>query len=139
MKNTDNEYCITVRNKQTIDGETDIIEEVATGQYHVKNGKQYIMYKTENEGDVTSSMIKLDGNEIQIKRTGSINSLMVYRAGTVRTFAYNLPYGTVEMELETKRLISNLDENGGEISLLYTLGVQGDKYYNDMKITVVKR
>ncbi len=112
MKNTDNEYRIIVQNKQTIDGETDVIEETASGQYHIKNGKQYIMYKTENEGDITSCMIKLDGNEIQIKRTGSINSLMVYRTGERRNFAYNLPYGTVEMELETERVISNLDENG---------------------------
>lgn len=139
LKNTDNEYRIIVSNKQTIDGETDTIEEIAYGSYHEKNGKQYIMYKTENDDDKVSSMIKLDGNEVQIKRSGSINSTMVYKAGTKCIFMYNLPYGTVEMELETERIISNLAENGGTIEMLYTLSVQGEKYYNDMKITVVKR
>lgn len=138
LKNTDNEYRIIVSNKQTIDGETDTIEEIAYGSYHEKNGKQYIMYKTEND-DKVSSMIKLDGNEVQIKRSGSINSTMVYKAGTKRSFMYNLPYGTVELELETERITSNLAENGGTIEMLYTLSVQGEKYYNDMKITVVKR
>ena len=76
LKNTDNEYRITVSNRQTIDSETDTIEETAYGNYTEKNGKQYITYKTENDGDKISSMIKIDGNEILIKRTGSVNSSM---------------------------------------------------------------
>ena len=51
LKNTDNEYRITVSNRQTIDSETDTIEETAYGNYTEKNGKQYITYKTENDGD----------------------------------------------------------------------------------------
>ena len=58
LKNTDNEYRITVSNRQTIDSETDTIEETAYGNYTEKNGKQYITYKTENDGDKISSMIK---------------------------------------------------------------------------------
>lgn len=139
LKNTDNEYKIVVSNKQTIDGELDKIEEIAYGSYHEKNGKQYILYKTETDDDKVSSMIKLDGNELQIKRSGSINTTMIYKADTKRSFMYNLPYGTIEMELETHRLISNLGENGGSIELKYTLGVNGEKYLNNMKITVTKR
>ena len=61
LKNTDNEYRIKVSNRQTIDSETDTIEETAYGNYTEKNGKQYITYKTENNGDKISSMIKIDG------------------------------------------------------------------------------
>ena len=49
LKNTDNEYRIKVSNRQTIDSETDTIEETAYGNYTEKNGKQYITYKTENK------------------------------------------------------------------------------------------
>lgn len=139
MKNTDNLYRIIVTNKQTIDGETDTIEELAYGDYREKNGKQYIMYKTENDDDKVSSMIKIDGGEVQIKRSGTISSTMVYKAGEKRNFMYNLPYGSVEMELETHRIISDLTSDGGTVKMLYTLAVQGEKYYNDMQITVVKR
>ena len=45
----------------------------------------------------------------------------------------------VPMEIETQRIVSKLDENGGTIELVYTLTVQGEKYFNDMKITVSKR
>ena len=57
----------------------------------------------------------------------------------VDAFLYHLPYGTVPMEIETQRIVSKLDENGGTIELVYTLMVQGEKYFNDMKITVSKR
>lgn len=137
LKNTDNEYRITVRNRQTIDNETDIIEETAYGSYYEKNGKRYIIYKTED--DETLSMIKADGSEILIKRKGSINSSMAYKAGTKKSFMYELPYGAMEMELETHRALYDLNESGGIIELVYTLTVQGEKYFNDMKITVVKR
>ena len=70
MKNTDNEYRIKVSNRQTIDSETDTIEETAYGNYTEKNGKQYITYKTENNGDKISSMIKIDGKRDTYKTYG---------------------------------------------------------------------
>lgn len=139
MKNTDNRYIITVTNKQTIDTHTDTIKETAYGSFYEKNGKQYILYKAESEGDKTSVIIKLDRDVVSIKRSGSVESLMEYRVGQKRSFQYKLPYGTIEMELETHRLVSNLSESGGRIELVYTLSTQGEKYFNNIEITVDKR
>lgn len=139
MKNTDNEYRIIVSNRQTIDDESNTIDEIAYGSYYEKNGKQYIIYKTENDGDKTYSMIKIENDGITIKRSGSTNSVMVYKIGKKRSFTYHLPYGDIEMEIDTKKIFSNLNADGGSIQLVYTLTVQGEKYFNDMKITVIKR
>lgn len=141
MNNTDRECRIIVKNTQTIDTETDTIEEIAYGSYDEKNGKQYIRYKTEtDEGNGSiSSIIILDGDSLTIKRRGHTNSSMVYRAGKKHAFPYETPYGIIDMEIETDRLISTVDGNGGTIELIYTLTVQDEKYYNDMKITIVKR
>ena len=109
LKNTDNEYRIKVSNRQTIDSETDTIEETAYGNYTEKNGKQYITYKTENNGDKILFFIKIAANEILIKRTGSVNSSMTYKVDTKKEFLYHLPYGTVPMEIETQRIVSKLD------------------------------
>ena len=136
LKNTDNSYKIVVRNTQTIDGEQNIVEETALGSYREKNGKQYITYRTDEtkESESTSSTLILDGDSLTIRRHGNTSSHMVYRAGHRHSF----PYGTIDMELETDRLISYLSEHGGTIELAYTLTIQGEKYLNDMKITVVK-
>ena len=64
---------------------------------------------------------------------------MVYRVGEKKRFLYEIPYGKIEMEIETHRIISDMNETGGEIELVYTLTIQGEKYFDDMKITVVKR
>ena len=128
-----------MRNKQTIDGETNVIEELAYGSLYEKNGKWYIIYKTEDDGDRISSLIKIADNEVSIKRSGNINSMMVYKTGAKREFMYGTPYGEIAMELETHRIITDIAENGGRVDMVYTLNVQGEKYFNDMEITVVKR
>ncbi len=139
MKNTDNEYIITVVNKQTIDSQTAEISETALGSFYEKNGKQYILYKIENDGDRTSVMIKLTGDAVLIKRSGSAESSMEYRIGQKSSFLYKVPYGMIEMEIETQSIISRLDADGGYINLVYMLTAQGEKYFNDMEITVKKR
>ncbi len=139
LNNTDNGYLVTVRNRQTIDNETNTIDEMAYGNYYEKNGKQYIIYKTENNEDKTSCMIKKDKDSITIKRSGSITSAMIYKIGLKQSFMYHLPYGDIEMEIETEKIASNLSADGGTIQLVYTLTVQDEEYYNDMNITVVKR
>lgn len=139
LKNTDNEYIITVVNKQTIDSQTAEISETARGSFYEKNGKQYILYRLENDEDRTSVMIKLTGDAVFIKRSGSAESSMEYRTGHKRSFSYKVPYGVIEMEIETQSIISHLDTDGGRIKLVYTLTAQGEKYFNDMEITVKKR
>ena len=140
LKNTDKEYKIVVRNTQTIDGEQNVIEETALGSYRETNGKQYITYRTEetDESESAASILILDGDSLTIKRRGSTSSSMIYRGGHTYSFPYATPYGTIDMELETDRLISYLSEHGGTIELVYTLTIQGEKYFNNMKITVTK-
>lgn len=138
MKNTDNDYRIIVRNKQTADGETNVIKELAYGSLREKNGKQYILYSLEDDGDTVTSLIKLDGDEVLIKRGGAVKTSMEYKAGEKRSFVYETPYGGIDMELETHRVLHDVAENGGEVELVYTLTVQGEKYFNDTKITITK-
>lgn len=139
-KNIDNnKYCITVKNRQTTDTQSDTITEKAYGSYTKKNNKIYITYTTDNDDDKTSTLMKLDGDEVFIKRLGSISSAMTYKSGTKKSFMYRMPYGNIEMENHTHRIVQELDENGGSIRLVYTLIIQGEKYFNDMEIKITKR
>ncbi len=138
-KGTDNDYRIIVRNKQSADGETSVIEEMAYGTLYARGSKFYIIYKTENDGDSVSSLIKIDNDTVSIKRGGSINASIVYKSGEKRAFVYKTVYGGIEMETNTHRVYCDMDEDGGSVELVYTLVIQGEEYFNDMKITVVKR
>lgn len=134
LKNTDI-YDITIYNRQIIDGRTDVIEEKNTGRYCLKNNKAYIMYEN---GGISSTVIA-DGDTVKIKRNGQISSDMLLKCGKKLPFMYRLPYGAMEMEAEASCIEAVFDENGGKLHAVYTLFVQGEEYYNDMEINIVKR
>ena len=134
LKNTDC-YDIIVVNRQTIDGESDSIEEKSSGKYFLSDRKKYIMYKTPE----TSTTIIISKDEIRIKRRGGINSDMLFRENTKTRFLYRVPYGSIEMSINTLEISDELSEEGGAVNLVYTLTAQSSEYYNNMKITVSKR
>ena len=87
-KNID-KVAVTVKNRQVIDGETDIISERGNGTIRCKNGVYFIMYKTESD----TVMIKLDKDVVNVRRTGSSSSDIEYKIGKKTEFLYNTPYG----------------------------------------------
>lgn len=136
MKNIDRsiaeEFKIKVINEQSTENECDIIEEEAFGTYRSSNGKYYIKYKVNDH----LNMIKVDGAEVTVQRSGEIKSNMKYTAGKVFEFQYNTPYGAIEMSIYTDKLEYALNEDGGVITLEYILDTGGDKYKNNMKIII---
>jgi uncharacterized beta-barrel protein YwiB (DUF1934 family) len=142
MKLTGNSemYKITVVNKQTVDTETNVIEEQADGSYTEKNGKIYIRYKSSSEDSGESStLITIDNGTVTIKRFGASGSVMVYKKDKKTEFQYRTPYGIIPMELKTSKLVTAFDKDGGTLRICYTISVQGDKYFNDITIKVTGR
>lgn len=131
LKNTDI-FKITVINRQTIDGESDTVNEIAKGTYREKNGKYFIAYK--NEG--ITSMIKVADGIISVKRIGDINSNMIFILNENTEFDYNTKYGAVTMKIFTEKILSSLSDDGGKIKLRYLLKTGGDNIINDMTIKV---
>ena len=129
-------YEIEVKNTQTTDGETASVEERAECSLTLRGGKVYIMYKTVSEDDIVSTTIIISDSETVIKRSGYASSRMVYREGRETAFSYGTPYGDIPMKLFTSKISSDFTENGGRLRLVYTLNMQGEKYDNDMVITV---
>ncbi|MBQ3124116.1 MAG: DUF1934 domain-containing protein [Clostridia bacterium] len=129
-KNTD-KFTVTVVNRQVNNGETDYIRESGDGSLRIKDSKYYIMYKT----DTATVMIRLEGDIVNVKRTGESNSDMTYIAGKTTKFGYNTPYGTMQMEVSTRKLEYSITENGGIIKLQYELC----DIENNMEIVIKKR
>ena len=115
-KNTD-KYTVSVTNRQINGGDTEYITESGDGSLRISDGKYYIMYRT----DTATVMIKIDGDRANVKRTGESRSDMDYCRGKVTQFDYNTPYGTMKLELFTKKLEYKLDKCGGVIKLQYDL------------------
>lgn len=106
--------------------EEDSVEFVTDGKYYESDGKVYIEY-TESElsgipGCITT--VKLDGDTISLNRLGSdsggYDSVMEFRIGDRFQNQYDTPYGPLNMEVVTKKIVNDLDENGsGVIEIEY--------------------
>ncbi len=137
LKNTDNDYIIEVKNTQTIDGGSDVIEETARGGYYERDGKKYIVYDTPCEGGVVTTNVIVKNGCVTIRRSGGAQSRMMLDVRRKTRSPYFTPYGVWTIEAETERIISTLGAWGGELKLKYTLTIQGGRYHNDMIIKVI--
>ena len=123
---------IEVINNQNIDGQIDIVEEKADVKVNTLNGKIYLMYKTETD----SVMIIVAKDSVTVKRSGNVNSTMVFKRGKKTKTIYNMPYGKWLMEIETEKIVNAMTETGGQLRLVYAMTIQGQRIFNDMRITV---
>lgn len=130
-------YDIEVKNEQVIDGEKGTVGEKAVGSYNIKNGKVYIRYKSPSES-VSTTIIAGEGRAA-IKRAGDISSVMEYVTEKTTRFLYRMPYGAAEMEIYTKKLKAEFDENGGELKINCVLTVCGETYVNNIIVRVKGR
>ena len=56
---------------------------------------------------------------------GTTATTMNFEKNTKSMSLYNTPYGMLELEIETKELEINVEDNGGEITLKYSLSITG--------------
>lgn len=127
---------INVINHQEIDGEKDIIEENALGSCYEKNGKTYILYKTKTELGEVSNILITDGYTVTLKRTGASASTMIFDKKKSTSTVYRMPYGNIQMEITTEKIVNALSNGTGTLKIFYTITMQGQKICNNMRITV---
>ena len=124
---------IEIKNVQMSDGEEDIIEETAECKLYFKNGKIYIMYTS---AENVSVMIIISDKETTVKRSGETKNTMTFERNAITLSWYNTPYGRFEIEIFTEKIMNALTENGGNFRIIYTMTMQGQGIYNDMKISI---
>lgn len=124
---------------QSADGDCDTIEQTVEGAFYEKDGSFYLLYRepapdTGKDGD--SILLKATGNEVVLRRTGSVSSVMQFESGKTDTVLYRMPYGTMEMELDCRSVAIDFAETGGRVALDYILQIGHARYENNMVIKV---
>lgn len=132
----ENNAKIRVINRQTIDGDTDIIEESGEGIYTCRGDKHYIMYDVNNDGDKSRVTVITEGRNVRIKRAGASGGDMLYNPSKKTAFKYRTPYGVLDMEISTERICNALNAEPKKLRIRYTLTMQGQRTYNDTEIYV---
>ena len=118
---------LSICGKQSYMGqEPDVIELMTEGVLSNKDGIWNLEYQetelTGLEGVTTTFEIKPD--EITLKRTGKLNSQMVFREGVRHDSLYQMEFGALMLTVCATHIHWNLTESGGEIDLVYGIEIE---------------
>ena len=74
-------------------------------------------------GDYTTTF-EIGPSRVILRRSGSVNSQMVFEEGRQHTSLYETPYGELSVDIQTSRLLHNLTERGGLMEIKYSIAVE---------------
>lgn len=126
----DNNAIITLKTRQDIDGEEDVIEITTQGKFVKRGDKYYVSYEgseiTGYDGCKTTLKINDKENSVMLLRYGENATQMFFEKGNKCTGLYNTPFGNLTVDVSTTDLSINVDDDGGNVKLKYFVGVNNE-------------
>ena len=107
------------------DTDPDVIELVTEGRL-TRVGESYTLSYQESELtglEGTLTTIQVDGEQVTLMRVGEFTSQMVFQEGRRHLSMYNTPYGAMAIGVNTRRLLADLNDHGGDIEIDYAIEV----------------
>jgi uncharacterized beta-barrel protein YwiB (DUF1934 family) len=119
------DVIIDIKTKQTVDGDTDLIEFTTDGRFGFKEGSYFISYEEskllEVEGEVKTTVFIKPDNSIVLQRKGSYNSKMVIEKGIRNNCFYTTPMGELTLGVFGEKVKTDLSDNGGTVCMNYSI------------------
>ena len=133
------EVILFVRGEQSFDGlPADVTELMTEGVMTIDGGGITLTYQetelTGMEGTTTSFLIQ--GDCVELRRTGGINSQMLFQRGKRHSSLYETPWGTLLVDVSTLSLSHRLGSRGGILDIAVDHQVTGENHF---KIRVKER
>lgn len=82
------------------------IETVMPGVYYEKDGRHYVLYEEAVEGveSPVKNTVKFGGGCLELVRRGAVNVRMVFEENKKNTANYQVPYGSIPLGIDTKKI-----------------------------------
>lgn len=126
-------------NVQKFKEHEDRLEVITEGRFSSRNGACYLVYKEYSDIGEVSVTVKAKDEQVTVTRSGACKAKLEYIPGEKREILYTLPFGTMVMDLETLEVKNELSSlNGGILEMKYNMIINGESYYNSMKLEVKK-
>ena len=124
MKET---FLMNIKGLQSYSGpdeDTDIVLTTEAG-FEKQDGVFFIDYEeTEITGmEGTKTLIEIGDNYVSLRRTGTVNTNMLFMKDRKTSSCYNTPYGELLIGIFTNKLEIDVDENGGKVSVDYYIDI----------------
>lgn len=121
------------------EGEPEISIFTTDGTLTVSDKGMKLAFTETDESSVTTSTLYLTGEDVILFKRGAINADMRFSEGVCEKTLYRVGSYAFDMTVKTKRIKRELDENGGELRLLYSMNVGGQEKDVRMKITAKRK
>lgn len=121
------DVVLSIRGRQTYaDQAPDVIELITDGTMEFRNGGWDIVYE---ESDLTgmegvTTTFRVEPDQIILRRTGKLNSEMIFRQGVAHDSLYQMPFGALMMTVKATFLFYDLVPDGGTIDLVYDIDIE---------------
>lgn len=121
------DVVLSIRGRQTYaDAEPEVIELVTDGTMAYRCGGWDISYQesalTGLEGVTTT--FRVEPGKIILRRTGKLQSEMVFQEGVAHDSLYQMPFGAMMMTVKATFVFFDIVEDGGTIDLTYHIDIE---------------
>lgn len=120
------DVVISIKGTQRYDNnDPDVIELVTQGRL-ARDGESYTLSYQESELtglEGTLTTIQVDGEQVTLMRVGEFTSQMVFQEGRRHLSMYNTPYGAMAIGVNTRHLLAELNDQGGDIEIDYSIEI----------------
>lgn len=135
----DKKVLISVKTIQLVNGQPEEMELITQGKFY-KNGDSYFAVYDESEISGmkgTQTTLKIGENNISIIRKGTTTSNLFFKEGTNHVSLYDTPYGTLEVSVNPKKVMVQVDDDGGNVELQYKMQTPGvEAVENELKLNI---
>ena len=122
----DKEVVISIKGIQKYEGALPDVVELVTAGRLVREGSSYTLSYQESELtglEGTLTTIQVEGEQVTLMRVGEFNSQLVFQVGRRHLSVYNTPYGAMSVGVNTRHLLAELSDRGGDIEVDYFIEI----------------
>ncbi len=123
-------YILSVRGKQTVEGQSDNIDLKTRAAYMTKNGSRYISYTEydmNNPKQHYRTTVKVSpDNVVTVMKGGTESHNLILEKGVRHKCQYITSFGMISLGVFTDSVNIDLDDKGGEIRVHYLIDVQSE-------------
>lgn len=124
---TEKPIILFVKGEQTYDSDGPEVTELTTeGVMTLAGGDEIWLEYQESEltgMEGTTTRFAVRGDEVELIRTGTVQSKMLFRQGEHSSSLYETPWGTMAVDIATTRLAHRLTERGGVMEIRFTIAI----------------
>lgn len=120
------DVLLSIKGLYTEDNDdADSIETLAPAEFYIKEGVYYLFFEEimDDTTGITKSRIKYSDKCLELTRKGEVSVHLLFEEGKKTLNTYQMPYGTLVVGLDTKRIQMNEAEEEIKITIDYAMEI----------------